>query len=322
VRGVLIVNTGSPKSLDKEDVKWFIGEMLSDPLVMTVPERIRNILAKRIIAPLRASRSAAKYSLMWDKEHNASPLIYHTRSLASEIEQHTNLPVEIAMRYGEPEIPYALQKLTEKSPNLHEVVVVPMFPHYAQSSYQTAVDAIGRCFYKQAYPFRLKILEPFFGDLEYIHALATSLKPFVENEYDRLVFSFHSLPLSHEQAGCKKGKQFDYVFQIKETVRLVSKELGIDPQKNRVVYSSAMGSKWLKPDLYETMEMFGQQNIKKIIILTPGFPADNLETLYDVNIKAREIFLKNGGESFNYVPALNSEEHWVGGIIRMITRTV
>ncbi|NDW19057.1 ferrochelatase [Dysgonomonas sp. 216] len=322
MRGVLIVNTGSPHSTSKEDVKWFIGEMLSDPLVLTVPDNIRNFLAKKIIAPLRASRSAAKYSLIWDNEHNMSPLIRHSRALAEKIENEAQFPTEIAMRYGAPEISDALDRLSEKEPNLHEVVVIPMFPQYAQSSYQTTVDAIGKCFYKKAYPFRLKIIEPFFDDYEYIHALSQSLKPYVEKEYDRLIFSFHSLPLEHEQKACAKGKQFDYVYQIKETVRLVSKELQIDPNKNRVVYASAMGSKWLKPDLNETLKQLAKEGTKRIIALTPGFPADNLETLYDLDICARKTFLKYGGQEFDFVPALNSSDFWVDGLIRMITRTI
>jgi len=290
--------------------------------VMTVPDWLRDILAKKIIAPLRASASASRYSLIWDTINNTSPLIYHTQTLARKIETSAGLPVEVAMRYGNPYISDALQRLQDRTVGLHEVVVLPMFPQYAQSSYQTAVDAIGQCFYKKSYPFRLRIIEPFYNDPEYIHALAISLKPFIGKEYDRLIFSFHSLPLSHEQRACVKGRQFDYVYQIKETIRLVSKELELEPRKNRVVYSSAMGTDWLKPDLYDTLKSFPSQDIKKVIVIAPGFPADNLETLYDINIKARKIFLENGGEDFAFVPALNSEDYWVDGIIKMITRIV
>lgn len=319
MKGILLVNTGSPKTKNREDVKYFIGAMLSDPLVMTVPDLFRNFLAKKIIAPLRASSSAAHYSLIWDNENNQSPLIYNMEQLARRIEEETGLPVEIAMRYGAPEIPNALTKLQNKCNILHEVVVVPMFPQYAQSSYQTAVDAIGRHFYKEPQPFRLNILPPYYNQPGYIQALAMSLKPHIEQEYDRLVFSFHSLPLSHVEIGWNKGKDFDYVYQIKETVRLVTKELGIDPRKNRIVYSSAIGKKWLEPDLNKTMERFPSDGVKKVIAITPGFPSDNLETLYDIGIIARESFMKNGGEEFTFVPCLNAEDYWVKGIIKIIT---
>lgn len=322
MRGILIINTGSPKTKNREDVKFFIGAMLSDPLVMAVPNWIRTPLATRIIAPLRASNSASHYSLIWDEEHNQSPLLYNTQQLAERIEKATNMPVEIAMRYGLPSIPEALKKLKAKCATLHEVVVVPLFPQYSQSSYKTVVEAVANHFYKKPYSFRLKIIEPYYDNANYIHALAESLKPHIVNKYDRLVFCFHSLPLTHVEIGWEKGKDFDYVYQIKETVRLVSKELDIDPKKNRIVYSSAIGSKWLKPDLNETMKQLPIDGAKKVIIITPGFPADNLETLYDIGIVAKENFLKAGGQEFTFIPCLNFEQYWVEALIKIITNKV
>jgi ferrochelatase len=295
--------------------------MLSDPLLINLSDPFRNILAKKIIAPLRCSGSAARYSLIWDKKRNLSPLIAHSQALALKIASATGMKVEIAMRYGDSfGIEAALQRLNESNPALHEVMVVPMFPHYAESSYQTIVDAVGRCFFKNPYAFKLKILEPFYNDQAYISALATRLKPFVEQPYDRLIFSFHSLPLKHQQRAREKGKQFDYVYQIKETIRLVSKELKIDPKKNRAVYSSAICKKWLAPCMDEVMKSMPREGQKNIIVACPGFPADNLETLYDINIRAREIFRKNGGESFRFAPCLNSEDFWAEAIVKMVTR--
>lgn len=323
MRGILILNTGSPKSNSREDVKYFIGQMLSDPLVMSsVPDFFRNILAKRIIAPMRASNSAAHYSLIWGDSPTESPLIYNSIMLAECIEEATGMPVEVGMRYCEPSIPAAFQRLKEKCATLHEVVVVPMFPQYAQSSYQTAVDEVGARFYEKPHSFRIKILSPYYSEPGYISSLAESLKRYVEKDYDRLVFSFHSLPLAHVEAGWKKGKDFDYVYQIKETVRLVTKELEIDPKKNRIVYSSAMGNKWLGPDLDGTMREFATDGIEKVIAVTPGFPADNLETLYDIGIVARQEFMNNGGIEFDFVPCLNFENYWVEGLIRIITGKV
>lgn len=323
MRGILILNTGSPRTRNKKDVQWFIGAMLSDPLVVsTVPNWFRPILAKGIIAPLRASNSASHYAQIWDYEHDASPLIYNSQQLALKIEKETGMPVEVAMRYGYPEIPQALEKLEQKCPTLHEVVVVPMFPQYAESSYQTAVNAVGEHFYKRAYKFRLKILEPYFNNPAYISSLATSLRPYVERDYDRLIFSFHSLPLDHVERGWKKGKEFDYVYQIKETIRLITKELELDPKKNRIVYSSAIGKKWLRPFLDDTMETLPKEEQKNIIVITPGFPADNLETIYDIHISAREIFMKNGGVEFHAVTGLNSEDFWVEAVIRMVTSKI
>lgn len=318
MKGILIVNTGSPKTCDKSDVKHFIGEMLSDPLVMDVPDYFRNILAKWIIAPLRGSASAAKYSLIWNKEKNESPLLHNTTLFAKELEKLTGMPVEIAMRYCDPSIPEAFKRLKAKCATLHEVVIVPMFPQYARSSYQTAIDAVAQYFYHKPHSFRLKVIEPIYNNINYIHALASSLKPYITNEYDCLVFCFHSLPLNHVEAGWEKGKDFDYVYQIKETIRLVTKELDLDPQKNRILYSSAMGSNWLKPTMEEAMEEFPKNGKKNVIVITPGFAADNLETLYDITILAKEIFIKAGGEKFTYVPCLNASGQWVEAMARII----
>lgn len=323
MRGILILNTGSPKTKNREDVKFFIGAMLSDPLVLsTVPDWFRNTLAKRIIAPLRASNSASHYELIWDNVHNESPLIYNSLELAKKIEATTGMPTEVAMRYGSPSIPDAFARLKQKCATLHEVIVVPMFPQYAQSSYQTAVDEVGRYFMSKPQSFRLKFLEPYYNKSEYISALAQSIHPFIQNGYDKLVFSFHSLPIAHVEIGWKKGKDFDYVFQVKETVRLVSKELGIDPKKNRIVYSSAIGRKWLKPDLEETMEQLAKAGNKKVVTLTAGFPADNLESLYDIDIVAREAFEKNGGTDFHFVPGLNAQDFWVEGLVKIISSKI
>ncbi|SHF21936.1 ferrochelatase [Dysgonomonas macrotermitis] len=323
MRGILILNTGSPKTKNREDVKFFIGAMLSDPLVMsTVPNWFRDILAKRIIAPLRASNSASHYELIWDNEHNESPLIYNSLELAKKIQAATGMPTEIAMRYGNPSVPDAFARLQKKCATLHEVIVVPMFPQYAQSSYQTAVDEVGRCFLIKPHSFRIKFVEPYYNKPGYISSLAQSIKPFIEKGYDKLVFSFHSLPIAHVEIGWNKGKEFDYVYQVKETVRLVTKELGIDPKKNRIVYSSAIGSKWLKPDLEETMKQLAQSGTERVIALTAGFPADNLESLYDIDIVAREAFESNGGKEFHFVPGLNAEDFWVQELIKIIAGKV
>ena len=125
------------------------------------------------------------------------------------------------------------------------------------------MDEVGKCFFKRPHPFRIKIIDPYFNHPAYINALAESIRPFIGQEFDRLVFSFHSLPLSHVEAGWAKGKEFDYVYQTKETIRLVLKELEIDPRKMRLVYSSAIGSKWPKPDLDETMETLPKKVIRR-----------------------------------------------------------
>jgi len=318
MQGILLVNTGSPATKERKDVAAFVRAMLLDPLVLTVPDWFRPILVNGLIMPLRQFASTKKYSLIWDDGHKSSPLLYNMYQLASKLEVHINLPVEVAMRYNEPSIRGALQRLCDRDVNLHEVIVVPMFPQYAQSSYQTVVDEVGRQFLEKPYPFRLKFVKPYFNHSGYIDALCQSLKPFVDKEYDLLLFNFHSLPISHVKDGWKKGKDFDYVYQLKETVLQVQKQLGLDILHNRIVYSSAVGNDWMKPFLDDTMKEIAGEGFKNILIISPGFATDNLETLYDIKIAAKELFFRHGGKSLTYVPCLNSEDYWVEGLTKII----
>lgn len=318
MKGVLLVNTGSPATCQRRDVKAFIRAMLSDPYVMTVADWFRPILVNGIIIPLRQFASTSHYEMIWDHKLKDSPLLHHTKLLGEKLEAYTEMPVEIAMRYGKPDICSALDRLLLKNKKLHEVVVLPLFPQYAESSYKTVVDAVGRCFYKKPYPFRLRIIEPYFSHPAYIKALAKSIKPFVEKGFERLLFNYHSLPLDHIEAAWKKGKDFDYIYQTKETERLVLNELNIDARKSNLVYSSAMGRNWLKPYLDDTLEVLAKEGLKKVVVVAPGFAADNLETLFDIGIKAKEIFLKNGGSELVYVPSLNSSDHWVEAVSQII----
>jgi len=319
MRGILLVNTGSPKTCGRADVKYFITSMLSDPYVMTVPDWFRPILVKGMIVPLRQFASTAHYELIWNPNQKDSPLLHHAKTLAEKLEALTEMPVEVAMRYGQPGVQLALERLMAKNDRLHEVIVLPLFPQYAESSYKTVVDYVGKCFFKRPYPFRLKFIEPYFNHPLYISALAESIKPYIEKEFDKLIFTFHSLPLDHVEEGWRKGKEFDYVYQTKETIRLILKQLNLDVRKTRSVYHSAMGRKWLKPDLDETIKEFAKGGLKKIVVVAPGFAADNLETLYDINIKARELFMKEGGAHFSFVPCLNSEDYWVESVARIIS---
>lgn len=319
MKGVLLVNTGSPKTGERKDVKFFIRSMLSDPYVMTVPDWFRPILVDGIILPFRQFSSTAHYKMIWNQEWVDSPLLHHAKELARKLEDKTNMPVEVAMRYGQPDITAALERLMAKNKRLHEVIVLPLFPQYAESSYETVRHYVGQCFFKRPYPFRLKFIEPYFNHPAYIEALLKSIKPYIEAEFDRLIFTFHSLPLDHVEKGWAKGREFDYVYQTKETVRLLLKELGIEVKKHRLVYHSAMGSKWLKPDLDETIKDLAEGGDKRIIVVAPGFAADNLETLYDINIIARQSFVKHGGSDFSFVPCLNSSDYWVDGVVKIIT---
>lgn len=318
MKGLLLVNTGSPASPQPKDVKMFIEAMLSDPLVMTVPDWFRTILVKGIIGPTRQFASAKKYSLIWDEEINTSTLIYNAKELAKKVEEQAKIPVEVGMRYLEPCITKALTKLAVRNSELTEVVVLPLFPHYAQSSYQTVVEKVQDCYQRGEYTFSLRIIEPYFNHKEYIDAICESIKPYLRDDYERILFNFHSLPLSHVEEGFEKGVEFDYVYQVKETVRLITHQMDLEAKKVRVVFSSAFGKKWLEPSLDDQVGEMAEEGIKKILVVSPGFASDNLETLYDIDIAAKDIFINKGGEQLTYIPCLNASQAWVDAIQQII----
>lgn len=318
MKGLLLVNTGSPASPRPKDVRAFIEAMLTDPLVMTMPNWLCTISVKGIIGPVRQFASAKKYHLIWDEETNISTLIYNTQQLAAQVEKESGMPVEIGMRYLEPSIEAGFTQLDAHGSELKEVVVLPLFPHYAESSYLTVVQKVQECYNKQKHTFSLRIVEPYFNHKSYIKALAESIKPYLNTGYDRLLFNFHSLPLSHVEKGFRQGVEFDYVYQAKETVRLIAHELNLETKKIRIVFSSAFGKNWLQPSLNDQVEEMAKSGVKNILAISPGFASDNLETLYDIDIIAKNIFLDKGGRQFTYIPCLNYSQYWVDAVQQII----
>ena len=320
MRGILLLNIGTPASTQTHDVKRFIGDMLSDPHLTGYPEWLSHFLARKIIAPLSASRSAEKYRLIWrSEEPRISPLLYHMRRLAKALEMTKGIPVEIAMRYGKPGIESAFKELERRCPLLHEVIIFSMYPHYAQSTTATMKEEIGRICYRQRHSFRLKFVEPYFHHPAFIHALAEQAKPYL-NDIDRLVFSYHSLPVKQVETAWRKGKEFDYVYQLKETNRLLCAKLAIDPHHTLILYSSQRGNNWLKPFLKTDIGDLPGLGWKKVAVISPGFPVDNMETLYDIDIEARKLFMEAGGEKFTFIPSLNDNEIWVEAIWKIVEK--
>lgn len=320
MRGILLINVGTPASTDPVDVKEFIAAMLSDPLLTGKPEWYSKFLATKIIAPSSGSRVSEKYNLIWHHgETSVSPLIYHMQNLADKLEKQKGVPVEIAMRYGIPDVASAFRKLEKKCPLLHEVVVFPLFPHYAQSTTQTAKDMIGSIFYKHPHSFRLKFADPYYNHPAFIQALTTHAKPYLE-DIDKLIFTYHSLPLAQVETGWKKGKEYDYLFQLKETNRLFIDKLELDPHDTFLFYSSQRGKKWLNPFLDTDICDLPKMGWKKVAVIAPGFPIDNMETLYDIDIEARKLFMEAGGEKLTFIPALNSNDLWAEAIWKIIER--
>ena len=332
-RGIILMNLGSPDSMEVKDVRRYLNEFLMDARVIDYPYLLRAILVKGIIVPFRASKSAKAYQNIWTK--NGSPLIILTKELQQALQQKIKEPVEIAMRYGNPTPEISYKKLLEKNPDLEEIILVPLYPHYAMSSYETAVEYAKKIHQKKKYSFKLSIIKPFYGETDYINALAESIRPYLQNEYDQILFSYHGVPERHIFKGditgnhCLKTEnccavdspahQQCYRHQCLKTLSLVAEKLNLPSKKFSYSFQSRLGKGWLEPFTDIRLAEMPKEGIKKLLIICPAFVSDCLETLEEIAVRGKETFLHAGGESFTMIPCLNIQPLWVQTIQKWIT---
>lgn len=325
-RGVILMNLGSPDSTSVKDVRRYLNEFLMDERVIDKPYFLRKVLVSGIIVPFRAPRSAEAYRSIWTNE--GSPLIEITRGVQKALQQQINIPVEIAMRYGNPSMKSAYDLLQKKISGLEEVIAIPMYPHYAMSSYETAVELARKVHAKNKYPFKLTFVKPFYKHPSFIHALTESIRPYLSQPYDQILFSYHGIPERHviktDTTGshCLKvdnccaidsaAHATCYRHQIITTTNLVAERLDIPSGKYSFSFQSRLGrDEWLKPYTAKRFEEMPGEGIRKLLIVCPAFVSDCLETLEEIAVEGKESFLKSGGESFTLIPCLNTNPLWI-----------
>ena len=321
--GIVLMNLGSPDSTSVKDVGRYLNEFLMDERVIDKPYLLRKFLVSGIIVPFRAPRSAEAYKSIWTPE--GSPLIEFTRRLQQVLQQHTVDPVEIAMRYGNPSVKLAFDRLQSK---VDEVLAIPMYPHYAMSSYETAVEYARQIHSKNKYPFKLTFVKPFYNHPYFINALAESIRPYLAEAYDHILFSYHGIPERHVMktdvtgAHCLKVNNCCHVnspahatcyrHQVITTTNLAVEKLNIPAGKFSFSFQSRLGrDEWLKPYTAKRFEEMPGEGIKKLLIVCPAFTSDCLETLEEIAKEGKESFLQSGGESLTLIPCLNTNPLWV-----------
>ena len=332
-RGIILINLGSPDSTEVKDVRRYLNEFLMDERVIDMPYLQRLLLVKGIIVPFRAPKSAAAYKSIWWKD--GSPLIVLTKQLQQAVQQHFDEPVEIAMRYGNPSPKEAYDKLLQQSPGIEEVIILPLYPHYAMSSYETGVEYMKEIHKKYKYSFNLTFIDPFYNDTDYIHALAESIKPYVQEAYDKILFSYHGIPERHvikcdsTKKHCLKvndcchvaspAHAYCYRHQTIITTELVSKALALPKEKTEQTFQSRLGrDQWLLPYTAKRLTELPAEGIKKLLVVCPAFVSDCLETLEEMAEEGKEIFLHAGGESFTLIPCLNLHPLWINTIAKWL----
>jgi ferrochelatase len=333
-RAIILMNLGSPDSTEVKDVKRYLDEFLMDERVIDKPWLLRALLVKGIIVPFRAPNSAKAYKSIWTDK--GSPLIVISKDQELALQKEIEEPVTIAMRYGNPSPVMAYDLLLQENPELEEILVVPMYPHYAMSSYETAVEYAKEQHKKKPYPFRLTFIKPFYNEENYVEALSESLRPHLDKEYDQGLFSYHGIPERHiikcdptgqhclKVANCcevpSPAHDFCYRHQCWVTTNLVADKLGIPQEKRGFSFQSRLGrDPWLQPYTAVRLQELPKEGVKNVVVVCPAFVSDCLETLEEMGEEGREIFLHAGGESFELVPCLNVHPLWINAMAKWIS---
>lgn len=303
-RAILLVNTGSPISPKAEDVERYLKDFLGDPRVMSIPSWIRKPLVQRVIAPRRAPQSAKKYESIWSTR--GFPLQYLTEELAAKMSRIGALPVYAAMRYNRGSVDKALRQAA--SDGVESLVICPMMPHYAMSSYESAVAHVVERHQEGSFSFELLSVRPYFDHPTYIDLLVNQIVEHVP-ERTHLLFSYHSIP--HAQAKPYAGNQEkDYRAQCEMMTQLIctSEKIKALNLTHEMAYQSRFGNKrWLSPFTSDRIAQLPREH-KEIAVICPSFVCDNLETSWEINIYERQRFVDAGGNDLILVPCPNASD--------------
>lgn len=308
--GILLVNLGTPDAPTVPALRRYLKQFLSDRRVIEIPRAVWWLILNGIILNLRPSKSAAKYAQIWTRD--GSPLLMHSHKQAKLLEgylsQHIASPyaVELGMRYGNPSIPAAIEKL--KAQNCNRILVFPLYPQYAASSTASAMDAVWQVLQHSRNVPAIRSIRNYHDHPDYIAALAQSVREHwtVNGRPDKLIMSFHGVP----KYTLNKGDP--YHCECHKTGRLLAEALGLEKDQYLICFQSRFGkAEWLQPYLAATLQQLGKQKIKHIDVICPGFSSDCLETLEEIAIEGKAIFIGNGGGEFHYIPALNERESWI-----------
>ncbi|MFB6263691.1 MAG: ferrochelatase [Bradymonadaceae bacterium] len=329
--GVLLVNLGSPDSTDEDDVREYLREFLNDGRVIDLPWPLRRAVVGLFVLPFRPADSAEAYEEIWTSQ--GSPLIETTRTVVEKLEDRVDPPVEMGMRYGNPSIEAGLSSLAEEG--VDDVFVVPLYPHFAMSSYETAVAETQKVAEEMAPSFDLTFQPPFYDDPDYIDALVSVADPYLDRDFDRLLFSYHGVPRRHitkrdptncyclEMEDCCRRRHpangLCYRHQIVETTRLFADQASIPEEKWDIAFQSRLGpDEWLEPFTADMLEAYPSQGVENLLVMCPAFVSDCLETLEEIGLDGRETFLENGGAEFDLIPCLNESDEWIAVLEKFV----
>jgi ferrochelatase len=321
--GVLLMNLGTPDATDYGSMRRYLKEFLSDRRVIEEPRLKWWLILNLIILTVRPGRKGRDYDKIWNRERNESPLKTVTREQAEKVATalapgpaRERIVVDWAMRYGNPAVADRLAALQDKG--CDRILLVPLYPQYAAPTTATACDQAFRALMAMRWQPAVRVAPPYFDNPAYIDAVAASMREHLgklDFEPDALVMSFHGMPEKYAQQGDP------YPDHCRETARLVRERLGWPEARWHMTYQSRFGSDpWLEPYTIDTVERLARSGVRSLAVVAPGFAADCLETLEELDMENRQVFLDSGGQRFAYIPCLNAGPLGIGVIESVVRR--
>lgn len=332
--GVLLINLGSPLSPRVEDVRPYLETFLMDERVISLSPFWRSLLVKRVVVPRRAPYSAGNYCQIWDEATQSFPLLRHSALLAEALSLRAERTVALAMRYSSPTMEQALQAL--HALGIKRVRVLPLYPHYTRSSFETAVVHALDEVLRLGLPLELDFAPAFYAHPRYRRVLADSIRPYLAEPFDKLVVSMHGIPVSHLAGPCRgengqtnycrdrhhspQEAQTCYRLHCERSVEMLREDLGLRPEQIELVYQSRLGlHEWIKPYFVNRVKQWADEGAERVVVVAPGFVTDCLETLQEIQIQYKELFETTGGQELRYVPCLNSSAEFVEVLYDLIS---
>lgn len=320
---VLLINLGTPDSPSVSHVRSYLSQFLNDPRVIDIPWLLRKILVNLIIVPFRAPKSAKLYKKLWTV--NGSPLLYYSNRVKDLLQKEMDADYEVylAMRYKNPSIPDVLEVIRKK--NFNRIIVLPLFPQYASASTGSAHEEVMRVLSKWWVIPDVLFINQYYDHPLFIRSMVEIGKKYPHTEYDHVLFSYHGLPERHvdkvhEQGVCadhnceneiNDKNKFCYKATCYATTRLLASALNIPAEKYTVCFQSRLDEKWLKPFSDKVVEDCGKKGMKNILVFSPAFTADCLETIIEIGDDYQHIFEANGGKKVQLVESLNDHPLWI-----------
>lgn len=330
--GVLLVNLGTPNSPSTADVRTYLSEFLNDPRVIDIPMILRKLLVNLIIVPFRSPKSAKIYQKLWTKD--GSPLLIHGNAVKDKLQQSLSAEYEVflAMRYQNPSLDTVLAVMQKR--NFDKVIVLPLFPQYASSSTGSALERVMQIISKWYVIPELKFISQYYNSPGYIQAFAERGRQYNLADYDHILFSYHGLPVRqvdkvygdspcsehHCEDHIDDDNKFCYKATCYETTRLIAKQLNLAPEQYSVAFQSRLDKKWLEPFSDKVVIQKAKEGAKKMLVFSPAFVADCLETTIEIGEEYNELFKEQGGEKVQLVESLNAHPIWINTLKELVEK--